>query len=303
MQAAHTGHRPILVLGGSGQIGSELLRRLASDSPVIAPARAALDLTDLAAVSKYIAAERPRLVYNAAAFTAVDLAEREVAASRRLNAELPGVIGEAAARVGAGVMHYSTDYVFDGASSTPYSETDTPAPLNEYGRSKLDGEQALLSAQPAAVVLRTTWVYGASGVNFALTVRRKLAEGASMRVVADQHGAPTWSRAIADATVRIANQLGDDTAQWRGRGGIYHLSAGGETTWFEFAQSLARIFHGSEGPSRITPISTAEFPTAAQRPRYSLLSNARVAQVFGVELPTWTEQLASAFGTANDGNG
>ncbi|MEP6620168.1 MAG: dTDP-4-dehydrorhamnose reductase [bacterium] len=284
-----------LVLGGTGQIGRELCRHLAPSAPVLAPPRHVLDLADLGAVAAYIRANQPSVIFNAAAMTAVDLAEREPVAAYRLNAELPGVIGESAARIGAGVVHYSSDYVFNGMSDTPYLESDEAVPLNVYGATKLAGERALSATKAMSLTFRTSWVYGAQGSNFALTVRRKLSEGERLRVVDDQHGAPTWSRLIATESARCAALLGSDADLWHDRGGIYHLTASGETTWYGFASALGVIFYPDGNRPSIEPITSNEFRAAARRPRNSLLNSDRVERAFGVRMPSWQEQLGQAF--------
>lgn len=286
----------VLVLGGTGQIGFELVRALSDSASILAPTRAELDVSDLGAVGAYIAASRPALIFNAVAFTAVDAAEREPVAAYRLNAELPGIIGEHAALVDAAVVHYSTDYVFNGMSDTPYAEEDHAVPLNVYGATKLAGEHALRATKAASLILRTSWVYGDRGSNFALTVKRRLATGEALRVVDDQHGAPTWCREVATASARCAAHLGPDLARWQELGGVYHLSAGGETTWYEFATALADVFQPARPRTLLQPITSAEYQAAARRPRNSLLSNERIARVFGVRMRSWRDQLARAFG-------
>lgn len=284
------------MLGGTGQVGFELVRYLAPSATVVAPSRAELDLTDLAAVARTIAAHHPSLIYNAAAFTQVDVAEREPVEAYRLNAELPGAIGEAAAQADAAVVHFSSDYVFNGMSDVPYVETDDAVPLNVYGVTKLAGEEALRASGAASLVFRTSWVYGSRGSNFALTVRDRLAKGQVLRVVDDQHGAPTWSRAIARTSIQCAEQLGRDLDRWRTEGGVYHVSSAGETTWYGFAAALADIFQPHDGRSAIHPVTSSEYRSAARRPRNSLLNSERVSRVFGVRLPEWREQLGQVFG-------
>jgi dTDP-4-dehydrorhamnose reductase len=279
----------ILLTGGRGQVGYELERCLQGLGEVVAPGRAQLDLSDLAQVREVVRALRPGLIVNPAAYTAVDRAESEPALAHLVNAEAPGVLAEEARRLGAAMVHFSTDYVFDGSKNGPYVESDATAPLNVYGRSKLLGEQAVAAAGIPHLILRTSWVYGMRGHNFLLTMLRLARERGELRVVADQHGAPTWSRTVAQTTADILAQARCGGADWwESNGGLYHLGCRGQTTWHGFARA---IMEATSNPVPVIPISTNEFPTAAQRPLNSLLDSSRLANRF-CRLPEWRETLA-----------
>jgi len=237
----------------------------------------------------------PSLVVNAAAYTAVDRAEEDAGRAHAINAVAPGVLAEEAARLGAPIVHFSTDYVFDGEKRAPYSEDDTPAPLGVYGRTKLEGERAVAAAGGAHLVIRTAWVYGRRGHNFLLTMLRAARERDELRVVADQFGAPTWSRMLAGGTAAIVARMRDGegfSLQPRDRG-VYHLGAAGVTSWHGFAEAIlaADPARSEQRAQRVVPISTREYPTPARRPAYSVLAGARAAAVFGVALPDWRRQL------------
>ena len=289
--------RRILVLGGDGQVAWELRRTLATLGEVFAAGRRtepALDLAQSDTILPFIERLRPDWIVNAAAYTAVDKAEQEPEAAAAVNAVAPGLLAEAAGRVGAQLVHYSTDYVFDGSADRPYREDDAPNPQGVYGRTKLAGEEAIAKAGCDWLVLRTAWVYGARGGNFMRTMRRLAREREELRVVADQHGAPTWSRHIAEATAQILARLGDDRAAWHRACGVYHLTSAGMATWHAFASAIVEHQRGREAiPCRqVTAITTADYPTPARRPAYSVLDNDKLARTFGVRLPDWREALA-----------
>jgi dTDP-4-dehydrorhamnose reductase len=285
---------PIVVTGAGGQIGYEAVRQLAPLGKVVGLTRADLDLASPAAIREMVRTLRPRVIVNAAAYTAVDGAESEPTLCAAINADAPGVLADEARRLGALLVHYSTDYVFDGTKGAPYTETDPPAPLNVYGSTKLGGEQAIRAAGGLHLILRTSWVYGTRGTNFLRTMLRLARERAELRVVNDQFGAPTWSRSIASLTADIVGHelaRGDDFGT--GLSGLYHLTAAGSTTWYEFAR---RILDGD--PKRdeqvcrsVIPISTADYPTAARRPAYSVLDCTAFADRFRISLMDWREQL------------
>ncbi len=274
----------ILLVGSAGQLGSELARVLPPHGKLLALDHTALDLGDADAIVLAVRDARPQLIVNAAAYTAVDRAESEPDRAVAINARAPGILAEEARRIGAVLIHYSTDYVFDGESETAYDENSTPRPINVYGRSKLEGERAIEASGGANLVLRTSWVYGASGQNFLTTMKRLGAERDELRIVADQIGTPNWTRSLAQATAAIVGRGGSFLAE---RAGLYHLSGAGSASWFDFARA---IFAGSDRP-RIVPITSAQYPTAARRPRRSVLSSVRFAATFGVSLPRWEQML------------
>lgn len=292
------GARPrILVTGISGQVGHDLLASLAPLGEVIGLDRAGLDLASPDTIRRAIRSASPTLIFNPAAHTAVDRAESEPEAAMQANGVAPGVIGEEAARLGAWVVHYSTDYVFDGEGARPWREDDPTAPLGVYGRSKLAGEQALAATGCRYLVLRTSWVYSLRGRNFLTTMHRLAGERDELRVVDDQVGAPTTSRALAEAGAALARRLLDGPSPSMG---IYHMSCGGSTSWCGFARAIverlpavARAL-GAPEPSRrprVTPIRTEDYPTPARRPRNSVLDNGKLAREFGIALPHWEAAL------------
>lgn len=289
--------RRILLLGGDGQVAWELRRSLAPLGEVVAVGRRtsphALDLAQAGDILPLVEALRPAWIVNAAAYTAVDKAETEADAAQAVNAVAPGLLAEAAGRVGAQLVHYSTDYVFDGGSTHPYREDDPTHPQGVYGRTKLAGEAAIAKAGCDWLVLRTAWVYGGRGGNFMRSMRRLAREREELRVVADQRGAPTWSRHIAEATAQVLAQLGDDRAAWHGACGVYHLTSAGEASWHDFASAIVEHLRGREAIpcQRVTAIGTADYPTPARRPAYSVLDNGKLAACFGVRLPDWREAL------------
>jgi dTDP-4-dehydrorhamnose reductase len=270
----------ILLVGRNGQVGRELARSLAPLGEVQALGRDQLELTDPKAIRKTVRAAAPEVIVSAAAYTAVDRAESEPDLAFSVNANAPGILATEAARLGALLVHYSTDYVFDGTKSSPYTEADAPHPLNVYGASKLAGEQAIAASGCRYLILRTSWVYGPHGSNFMLTILRAARERPELRVVDDQVGAPTSSLAIARGTAQVLRAGGE---------GLYHMSAGGKTSWCGFARAIlarARL----ETP--VVPISSDEYPAAARRPRNSVLDNSRLGAAFGVTLAPWEEGLA-----------
>jgi dTDP-4-dehydrorhamnose reductase len=274
----------ILLIGSAGQLGFELARALSAHGQVVALDRAALDLADADAVVAAVRRARPWLIVNAAAYTAVDRAESEPGHADAVNAKAPGILAEEAKRSGALLIHYSTDYVFDGEATAPYDEQSIPNPINAYGRSKLGGERAIAEAGGSNLVLRTSWVYGLRGQNFLTTMRRLAVGREELRVVADQIGTPNWTRSLADATAALAGRGSGDLAE---RAGLYHLSGGGSASWFDFARA---ILAGADRP-RVVPITSAEYPTAARRPRRSVLASSKFADTFGFALPPWQEML------------
>ncbi|QGZ60792.1 dTDP-4-dehydrorhamnose reductase [Paraburkholderia acidisoli] len=283
----------ILLTGVTGQVGFELARTLQGLGKVVALDRSALDLSNLDEVRRVVREVGPQLIVNPAAHTAVDKAESEPDLAMRLNAELPATLAEAAKQLGAGLVHYSTDYVFDGAKDGVYLETDATNPQNVYGRSKLAGEQAIEASGCAHLIFRTSWVYGARGNNFMRTMLRLGAERPELSVVADQIGAPTWSNTIAALTSNVLAQAAGatDAAQWWAEhSGVYHLTADGSTSWHGFAEAIFE-FAALENKPVVKPISASAWPTPAKRPANSRISNDKLAKVFGVRAPNWKDAL------------
>lgn len=286
----------ILLTGGTGQVGYELERSLQGLGEVVALGREEMDLADLDSVRAAIRNVRPALIVNPAAYTAVDKAEAEPELAMRVNGEAPAVMAEEARKLGAAIVHYSTDYVFDGSKEFAYAEDDPTCPVNVYGRTKLAGEQAIQASGVPYLIFRTSWVYGARGKNFLLTMRRLAQERDELRVVSDQHGAPTWCRTIADGTayalasLRCRNgNIALDQDLLRERCGVYHLAAQGQTTWHGFAQTI--IAHWSvERKPTVTPIATSDYPLPARRPVNSVLSCERFRTTF-CHLPRWDSAL------------
>jgi dTDP-4-dehydrorhamnose reductase len=284
----------IIVTGATGQIGYEAVRELAPVGRVVALTRADLDLGDPAAIRETVRSLRPRVIVNAGAYTAVDRAESEPELCAAINATAPAVLAEEARRLGALVVHYSTDYVFDGSKGAPYTEADPPAPLNVYGVTKLAGERAIQASGAAHVILRTSWVFGARGTNFLRTMLRLARERTELHVVDDQVGAPTWSRSIASMTADIVEfELGRGEEFAAGLSGVYHLAAAGSTTWYQFARCIL------EGDPRrheqicraVIPVSTEALGARARRPHYSILDCTAFGDRFRLSLLDWREHL------------
>jgi len=282
----------ILVTGVNGQVGFELLRTLQGLGRVVACDRSMLDLSDLDRVRDVVRGLKPAVIVNPAAYTAVDQAETAIDAARLLNTDVPRVFAEEALRLKALLVHYSTDYVFDGTKEGVYVEADETNPQNVYGLTKLDGERAIAATGCDHLILRTSWVYGRRGKNFLLTMLKLAAERPELRIVADQLGAPTWSNSIAAATAHILAQylaptFGNDSGL---RSGVYHLAASGETSWYGFAQEIFRLALGDKAP-RVLPIAASEYPTPARRPANSRMSGAKLVSTFGVRMPAWNDAL------------
>ena len=282
----------ILLLGKNGQVGWELQRSLAPLGELVAPGRddAGLcgDLTNLEGLARTVQAVRPDVIVNAAAHTAVDRAESEPELAHTLNALAPGVLAQEAAKVGAWLVHYSTDYVFDGSGNRPWAETDTPAPLSVYGRSKLEGERLIQSACQQHLIFRTSWVYAARGGNFAKTMLRLAQERERLTVINDQFGAPTGAELIADVTAHALRQCLRQAQD----AGLYHLAARGETTWHGYANevlALARLIDSAIKikVTEVVPVATSAFLTAARRPLNSRLDTQKLQMVFELTLPNW----------------
>lgn len=292
----------ILLIGANGQVAWELRRSLGTLGDLIVAHRHddshRIDLAQPQTIAPVVQDVQPDWIINAAAYTAVDKAEEERELAFRINAEAVGALAEQARRVGAALVHYSTDYVFDGRASRPYVEDAPTHPQSVYGRSKLQGEQALRETGIPHLILRTSWVYGARGHNFFLTMRRLARERSELGIVADQVGAPTWSRHIAEATAQILVQLGQDAAAWQQSSGTYHLVSSGQCAWFDFAKHIIdhQRAHETVATQVIKPITTDEYPLPAPRPAYSVMSNDKLARTFGVYMPDWSVGLDLVLG-------
>lgn len=289
----------ILLTGVTGQVGSELQRTLMTLGEVIPAGRHAcdtvqLDLARPETIRPTIREVKPDLIVNPAAYTAVDKAEAEPELAMVVNGIAPGVMAEEAKLLGAAIVHYSTDYVFDGTKNTPYTEESQPDPQNTYGVTKLAGEQAIQAVGVPHLILRTSWVYGLHGKNFLLTMLRLAQEREELSVVDDQIGSPTWSRTIAETTAQILAQAMQNSASFlTTKGGVYHLSASGETSWYGFAKAIFeqdRQYHERK-MQRLIAIASEHYPTAARRPAYSLLDSHRLSNTFGLSLPNWQRTL------------
>jgi dTDP-4-dehydrorhamnose reductase len=284
--------KTILLTGRDGQVGWELQRALAPLGRVVACGRGELDLASPNTIRARVRELKPDIIVNAAAYTAVDKAESEPALAMAVNGTAPGILAEEARRLGALLVHYSTDYVFDGERTEPYVESDPTNPINEYGRSKLAGEQAVAAAGCAHLIFRTSWVYGARGKNFLLTILRLARERDELRIVADQVGAPTSAAGIAGATAQVIGEAGLWPREPDPRWGVYHLTARGQTSWFGFAQAiLDRTGFMVTARPRLIPIPSTEYPTPARRPRYSVLGCERFHGQFRVSLASWEQAL------------
>lgn len=285
----------LLLTGKNGQVGFELQRALAPLGEVVAVNHAECDLSDQAAIRRLVQATQPDIIINPAAYTAVDKAESEPDLAYAVNATAPGVFGEAAQETGALVIHYSTDYVFDGTKQGAYSESDLPNPQSIYGKSKLAGEQALQTSGARHLILRTSWVFAAHGNNFAKTMLRLAAERDSLNVVADQFGAPTSAALLADVTAHmIGRYQREGVADFPY--GLYHLVAGGLTTWHAYAQTVITAALAAGKPLKLSPdnikaITTADYPLPAPRPANSALDTGKLKQSFGLTLPDWQHGL------------
>jgi dTDP-4-dehydrorhamnose reductase len=285
-----------LVIGANGQVGFELQRALAPLGSVVAIDYPELDIANESALASYVRAQAPDVLVNAAAYTAVDKAETDEATALAVNGMAPGVMAREMAALGGLMVHYSTDYVFDGAKVGAWTEEDVPAPLNAYGRTKLAGEQAVAAAGGAHLIFRTAWVYGRRGGNFMLTMLRLMKERDELRVVADQHGTPTWCRTLADVPAAII-------ARWQGSpdarralaasSGVYHLTNGGSTTWHAYACAIRDLAPelADRRHVQVHPIPASAYPLPATRPANSVLDNAKLKRVFGIDAAHWQTAL------------
>ena len=297
-------HQRILLLGKDGQVGWELQRTLALLGTVVALNRGQLNLADFNESRAIVREVKPTLIVNAAAYTAVDKAEEERELAMAVNGVAPGILAEEAKHLGAAIVHYSTDYVFDGTKTAPYIEKDQSSPINTYGRTKLRGEQAIQAADVPHLILRTSWIYGMRGRNFLLTILRLVREREELKVVDDQIGAPTWSRLVAEATAQILAQgKGSLVGYLEQAGGLYHLAASGETTWYGFAKAIVELDPGQteQTPKALKPVPASEYLTAARRPAYSVLGSDKLSRTFALDLPDWRTQLKLVLDGSDEG--
>jgi len=293
----------ILLLGRQGQVGSELEPRLAALGNLIALGHAELDLADSAAIDAALARTRPQIVVNAAAYTNVDLAESQADLAMAVNCHAPATIARRLALSGGMLVHYSTDFVFDGSGKTPYREDDAPNPLNAYGASKLAGEQAVIASGVAHLILRTSWVYGDRGSNFVTTMRNLARTRRELQVVNDQTGSPTWARTIARVTCEMLARYLRDPASCQG---IYHLASRGETTRFGLVEKLVELI--GRDPSAagfvrpaLQAVDSSRFPTPARRPSYSVLDTRKLVNTLGITPPRWDDDLTAFMQATTDG--
>jgi dTDP-4-dehydrorhamnose reductase len=283
----------ILLTGKTGQVGWELNHILSKKDTVFAMGRDQADLSQPETLGPVIQKIQPDIIINAAAYTAVDKAESEPELAMTINGVAPGVIAEEARKIGAGMIHYSTDYVFDGKARSPYKEENPTSPLSVYGKSKLAGENAVIQAGIAHIIIRTGWVYSLRSSNFLLTMQKLAQTRKQIRVVNDQTGGPTWAESIAEGTAQILEwglKGGVTTPKVFTGSGVFHMTCGGETTWFGFANKILELSGLSEN-TELIPIPTHDYPTPAVRPQYSLLSNRKLKQTFHYEMPHWQEAL------------
>lgn len=279
----------ILITGQHGQVSRHLQHSLAGLGELQVLGREQLDLSQPHAIIQAVQAAQPHLIINAAAHTAVDQAEKEPDLAHAINATAPGLLAEAAAGLGVPLIHYSTDYVFDGRKAAPYTEQDAPHPLGIYGSSKLAGEQAIQAVGGQHLILRTSWVYSRHGRNFLLTMQKLLQERDTLSVVADQIGAPTWAGTIAHSTRQLIERWRDGQP---GAWGVYHLTASGETSWYGFAEAIGKQLLAEGKPCAVLePIASSAYPTPAARPLNSRLDCSRLAQEWGVTQPDWQHAL------------
>lgn len=278
--------KKILILGSKGQVGWELRRTLAPLGQVIAHDRTSLDLSCPTSLSRKIQEIQPQVIVNAAAYTAVDKAETDQETCYAINAKAPQQLAQDAKNLQALLIHYSTDYVFDGKSPYPYKEQDSTNPQNIYAKSKLEGDQAILSSGCSHIILRTSWVYGSRGQNFLRTMLRLGQQKDLLKIVDDQIGAPTWSRLIAEATAQVI-------ARYNGQDGLYNLTSGGKTSWFGFAQAIFDLYSlkSEYKVPQLNNIPSSEYPVPAKRPQNSLLCQDKLFQTFQIKMPDWKEAL------------
>ncbi|NEX19143.1 dTDP-4-dehydrorhamnose reductase [Thiorhodococcus mannitoliphagus] len=289
------GARPrLLLIGANGQVGWELRRTLACLGDVVAASLEGeygpvIDLMDAGSLVRLVRDTKPDAIINAAAYTAVDKAETDRDTASRINADAVGEMGALAAELGVPVIHYSTDFVFSGTLGRAYTEDDVPDPINVYGETKLGGERALLESGAKALIFRTSWVYGARGANFLLTMRRLFQEREELRVVDDQIGTPTWSRMLAEITAQVLYRVMRGDLDLDRVGGLYNLTGTGDVSWYGFARA---ILEASGSPAKLIPIPSSEYQAPAKRPMFSVLNNRRFEETFGLSTPDWRLSLA-----------
>ena len=289
--------KKILIIGNNGQVGWELQRTIPLLGAVTSVDFPQIDLSKPDSITACIRENEPDIIINSAAYTAVDMAESEPEMAMAVNGTAPGIIAEEAKKLGALLIHYSTDYIFDGKKGSPYLEEDTPNPLNVYGRSKLAGEEAIRSSCTPHFILRSSWIYGSRGKNFLLTMIRLAKERDEIKVVNDQTGAPTWSRIVAEATAQILAKallmVNSGSRDFKELNGTYNITAGGKTTWYEFADAIIKGVSISLNNKllRLIPVTTVEYNAPAKRPFYSVMSNEKVKRDFGIIQISWEAAL------------
>ena len=288
----------VLLLGSAGQLGVELVESLAPDFELTALTRAEADLTSEPALRAAIRAAEPAIVINAAAYTAVDRAESEPSLARAVNSAAPRIVAQEALRANAWLLHFSTDYVFDGSGDAPWKETDPTRPLNVYGKSKLEGEKAIAAAGCRHLIFRTSWVYASHGNNFLRTMLRLGQQRPSLNIVDDQVGAPTSTNELARAIRAVLHRLEDSTQ--RTQPGIYHMTCAGATTWFRFASAIFAGMAGLVAAPELNPISTRQYPTPAARPHNSRLNCQKLDHAMGIHLANWEDALAEVIQELHD---
>ncbi len=285
----------ILLIGKEGQVGGELTSLLQPLGELIVFGEKDLDLTQADRIREKLNEVQPHVIVNAAAYTAVDKAEEEPDLALAVNATAPAILAEEARKLGAALVHYSTDYVFDGEKQGPYTEEDAPNPLGVYGRTKLAGDEAIQSAGLPHLIFRTAWVYGLKGKNFLLTIQRLAKERDELKIVDDQVGSPTWCRTIAQTTANVLTQVlpkgsPGDLSGFEQASGLYNLVCGGQTSWFGFAGAILEASSSSQD-TKLIPIPTSEYPTPAKRPKNSVLSTKKLKSAFGIAPPAWDVTL------------
>lgn len=285
----------ILLLGKNGQVGWELQRTLATLGDLVAMDQKDLDLVDGKAIQQSVQEIRPHLIVNAAAYTAVDKAEEEHQLAMAINATAPGILAQEAKKINAALIHYSTDYVFDGTKREPYNEEDKPNPINIYGKTKLAGEKAIQEVGAPYLIFRTSWVYGMRGKNFLLTMLKLARERKEIGVVDDQFGSPTWCRMIAEITAQIVARGNSEVYDYiDNHSGIYNLTSSGSTSWYGFTKTILGLDPNRQEQKcrELRAITTEDFPTPAKRPKYSVLEKTKLKETFNLNIPLWDQQLA-----------